>query len=116
MKLIGMTICALFTIASFASGAEFQGAVVDRNCGNDILKHGRQIIAKQRRDCSLMKDYVRAGYGIVTDDRKFFKFDDTGNKKAIELLKNTSEKDNLKVIVTGEIDGDIIKVTEMSLL
>jgi hypothetical protein len=71
---------------------------------------------KQRRDCSLRKRYVRDGYGIVTDDQKFYRFDDAGNKKALQLLKNIPDKDNLKVIVSGDIDGDIIKVDRMSLL
>jgi hypothetical protein len=106
----------LLTAACLVDGAAFQGVVVDRNCGDDILKHGRQIILKQRRDCSLMKHYLRDGYGIVTNDNNFFKFDDLGNKKAIQLLKNINHKDDLKVIVNGDIDGDTIKVTNMSLL
>lgn len=106
----------LLTTACLVSGADFQGVVVDRNCGDDILKHGRQIILKQRRDCSLMNHYLREGYGIVTEDKKFFKFDDLGNKKAIQLLKNINHKDDLKIIVTGDLDGDTIKVTAMSLL
>jgi hypothetical protein len=108
--------CLLLTTACVVSGANFQGVVVDRNCGDDILKHGRRIISKQRRDCSLMNHYLRDGYGIVTDDKKFFTFDDLGNKKAIQLLKNINHKDDLKIIVTGDLDGDTIKVTGMSLL
>jgi hypothetical protein len=108
--------CLLFSMACLVHGAEVQGLVIDRNCGEDIVKHGRQIIVKQRRDCSLRKRYVRDGYGIVTDDQKFYRFDDAGNKKALQLLKNIPDKDNLKVIVSGDIDGDIIKVDRMSLL
>jgi hypothetical protein len=108
--------CLLLTTACLITAAQIQGVVVDRNCGDDILKQGRQIILKQRRDCSLMKHYRRDGYGIVTEDKKFFRFDDSGNKRVIQLLKNIYHKDDLKIIVTGDIDGDTIKVTEMSLL
>lgn len=52
----------------------------------------------------------------MTDDQKFYRFDDAGNKKAVELLKNIPDKDNLKVIISGDIDGDTIKVGRMSLL
>ena len=107
---------ALLAMACLGQGTKIQGVVIDRNCAEDILKHGRRIILKQRRDCSLMKQYVRDGYGIVTDDQKFFNFDDAGNKKALQLLKNTPDKDNLRVIVSGDVDGDTIKVTDMSLL
>jgi hypothetical protein len=109
-------VCLLLAMACLVQGAEVQGLVIDRNCGEDIVKHGRQIILKQRRDCSLRKHYVRDGYGIVTDDQKFYKFDDAGNKKALQLLKNIPDKDNLKVIISGDIDGDTIKVGRMSLL
>ena len=111
-----VTVFLLFALASLVYGTEVQGVVIDRDCAQDILKYGRQVIVKKRRQCSLMKDYVRSGYGIITDDRKFLRFDDPGNKKVLALLRNTSERDNLKVIVTGEIDGDTIKVAEMSLL
>jgi hypothetical protein len=116
MRTILPALCLLLALACLVHGAELQGVVIDRDCAEDILKHGRQIILKQRRDCSLMKHYVRDGYGILTDDRKFYKFDDAGNKKALQLLKNIADKDNLKVIVSGDIDGDTIKVDRMSLL
>jgi hypothetical protein len=109
-------LCLLLAAACFVHGAELQGVVIDRDCAEDILKHGRQIILKQRRDCSLRKRYIRDGYGIITDDQKFYKFDDAGNKKALQLLKNIPDRDNLKVIVSGDIDGDTIKVDRMSLL
>lgn len=111
-----VAVCVTFSFASLVYGAEVQGVVIDRDCAQDILKYGRQVIVKKRRECSLMKDYVRSGYGIVTDARKFLRFDNAGNRRVVELLRNTSERDNLKVIVTGDIDGDTIKVTEMSLL
>ncbi len=109
-------LCALLTMACLGQGTKIQGVVIDRNCAEDILKHGRQIILKQRRECSLLKHYVRDGYGILTDDHRFLNFDDAGNKMALRLLKNTPDKDNLKVVVSGDIDGDTIKVTDMSLL
>ena len=107
--------CLLFAVVWRASGTELQGVIIDPNCAQDILKHGRHVV-KKRHECSLMKDYAREGYGMITDDRRFFRFDDAGNKRARELLKNTSDRDNLKVIVSGEIDGSIIKVANISLL
>ena len=109
-------VCLLLAVTCLVSGAEVQGLVIDRNCGEDIVKHGRRILLKQRRDCSLRKRYVRDGYGIVTDDQKFYEFDEAGNKKALQLLKNIPDKDNLKVIISGDIDGGTIKVGRMSLL
>ena len=62
----------------------------------------------------MMKDYRRSAYGLITSDQKYYRLDDNGNRLARVLLGNTPDKDNLKVIVTGEIDGSTIKVTNMS--
>lgn len=116
MQRVLFTFCLLLGFACTLSAAEIQGLIIDRNCAQDILKKGRQVILKEKRECSLARQYVRDGYGVLTDDNRFFGFDDAGNKRALELLKNSPNKDNLKVIVTGDIDGDTIKVTEMSIL
>jgi hypothetical protein len=43
-------------------------------------------------------------------------FDMAGNQKALEALKASKKEDDLKVEVTGEIRGDIIKVVSLKLL
>ena len=63
-----------------------------------------------------MKNYVRAAYGLITDDMKSYKLDDSGNQHVLQLLQNTPDKDNLKVVVTGEVQGNNIKVSDMSIL
>lgn len=107
-------IFATLLAACALSGADLQGVIADWNCTQDMVRDGRQKVLKQNRNCSLMKDYNRAAYGLITADKKFFRLDDNGNKLARELLANTPSKDNLKVIVSGDIDGDTIKVTNMS--
>ena len=109
-------LCLFFLAVALLPGADVQGVVIDRNCAQDVLKNGRKVILNRKRDCSLMRNYKRAGYGVLTDDHKFFSFDDAGNKKAVRLLENTPDKDNLKVIVSGQIDGGMIKVATMSML
>ncbi len=66
------------------------------------------------RACALQCS--KAGYGVMTTDGKFLKFDAAGNAKALELLKSTNEGDHLKVKVSGQQDGDQIKVAAISLL
>jgi len=109
-------ILLVVALACSAKSAEIQGVVIDRNCAADMLKNGRAETLKNRRECSLAKNYVRDGYGIITTDNHFFKFDDGGNKKVLGLLQNTPGKDDLKVIATGNIQGDTIKVAVISML
>ena len=104
----------LLLIVALSSGAELQGVIADWNCVKPIVKNGRQRTLKQNQKCSLMSNYSRAGYGVITEDKHFYKLDDAGRNWALRLLKDTPDKDNLKVVITGDIDGDTIHVTNMS--
>jgi predicted short-subunit dehydrogenase-like oxidoreductase (DUF2520 family) len=104
----------LLLAAALSSAAELQGVIADWNCVKPIVQNGREKTLKQNRSCSLMGNYSRADYGVITDDEHFYKLDDAGRKWALRLLKDTIDKDNLKVVVTGEIKGDTIHVTNMS--
>jgi hypothetical protein len=105
---------ALVLLAASASGADLQGVIADWNCAQQMAEKGRLQTLKHNRSCSMMKDYNRSAYGLITRDKKYYRLDDNGNRLARELLGNTPDKDNLSVIVSGDIDGDTIKVTNMS--
>lgn len=66
------------------------------------------------RDCALM--CAKSGYGILTSDDKFLKFDADGNKKVLEQLKASDKTDHLRVDVTGDVQGDTLKVESVKLL
>jgi len=51
------------------------------------------------------------GYGILTADGKYLKFDAAGNEKAAAALKETKKTDHLRATVEGTLEGDQIKVT-----
>lgn len=105
---------ALPVLASSLWGADLQGVIVDWNCAQQMAEKGRLQTLKNNRACSMMKHYNRSAYGLITSDQKYYRLDDNGNRLARVLLANTPNKDNLKVIVSGEIDGGTIKVTNMS--
>jgi hypothetical protein len=49
-------------------------------------------------------------------DGKFLKFDESGNSRTLAMLKSSSKEKDLKVKVTGTLDGDVIKVKAVELL
>jgi hypothetical protein len=106
----------LLVMAATSRAAEIQGVVADWNCTENMVRMGREKTLRQNRACSLMKDFKRAAYGLITDDKKFYKLDDPGNQRIIELLANTPDKDNLKVVVSGDIQGNSIKVSNITML
>ena len=66
------------------------------------------------RQCAIgCKD---SGFGIVTTDNKFLKFDADGNAKILEQLNGSDKTDHLRVNVSGEVKGDTIKVESVKLL
>jgi hypothetical protein len=66
------------------------------------------------KECALACE--KSGFGIVTADNKFLKFDADGNAKILEALKASDKTDHLRVNVSGDVKGDTIKVTSVKLL
>jgi hypothetical protein len=64
-----------------------------------------------------MPSCQRSGYGVFTfGSTRFLAFDAAGNQKALALLEASKKEDDMRVEVTGEIQGDKIKVTGLKLL
>jgi hypothetical protein len=103
-------------LAGMSFAADLQGVITDWNCTQDMAQHGREQVLKQRRSCSLSKDFHRSVYGLITDDKKFYKIDPASNGRVLEILGNSPDKDNLKVVVSGDLQGDTIKINSISIL
>ncbi|HZQ20765.1 MAG TPA: hypothetical protein VFA90_18900 [Terriglobales bacterium] len=84
--------------------------VVDKNCSSKVAAHPDA----HTRGCALK--CAASGYGIVTQDQKFLKFDSEGNSKMKEALQSSDKKDHLRVDVTGSVQSDTLKVTSIKLL
>ena len=96
----------LLMYAGLAAGETFSGTVVDVMCrGKDLASHTRECAIT----CS------KSGYGLVTADGKFMKFDEGGNARMLATLKKATKEKDLKVKVTGAVAGDVIKVEAVEL-
>lgn len=99
-----------------ADAADVQGVLTDWKCTERMVKNGRESTLKADHTCSLRRNSARRNYGLITDDKKFYRLDEAGVKKAKELLNNSHDKDNLRVIVHGDKEGNLLKVEVMSIL
>jgi hypothetical protein len=89
------------TFAAAAFAADFSGTVVDINCrAKDLANH--------ERSCAITCS--KSGYGLVTADGKFLKFDESGNARALSSLKKLAKEKDLKARVSGTVSGDVLKV------
>jgi hypothetical protein len=65
------------------------------------------------RSCALQCS--KGGYGVITTDGKFLRFDEAGNEKALEALKKSEKNDHLRATVTGTLEGETITVSSIAL-
>jgi hypothetical protein len=77
-------------------------SLIDKNCSRKATADPDAHTTKCALGCA------SSGYGILTSDGKFLKFDSTGDQESLKLLKATEKKDHLRVTVDGdEKDGTI---------
>lgn len=101
----------LCAMPAFAAVEAFKDvAVVDVNCSTKVAANPDS----HTRACALK--CAASGFGIVTQDKHFLKFDAEGNSKIEEAFKASDKKDHLRVDVSGEVQGDTLKVTSIKLL
>jgi hypothetical protein len=107
------TLLAVFVFglgAGVASAEEWKNvSVIDGNC----LEKVKADPDKHPRSCALQ--CAKGGYGVLTSDGKYLKFDAAGNDKTLAALKESKKADHLRANVTGERDGETIKVTAITL-
>jgi hypothetical protein len=87
----------LTTLAGVLSAAEVEGVLMDKMCSLKAVKEGQKEATIHTRQCALMPDCEKSGYGVLTADNKYLVFDAAGNEQAAAALKSSKEKDNLKV-------------------
>jgi hypothetical protein len=84
--------------------------VVDVNCSKKVAGDPDS----HTRACALKCQ--ESGFGIITSDKKFLKFDANGNAEVIAALKASDKKDHLRANVSGDVQGDTLKVTSVKFL
>lgn len=110
-KLSYLVVLGMLALPAFAAAETFNGvSVVDSNCSKKVADDPDG----HSRACALKCE--ASGYGIITSDKKFLKFDAAGNKDILAALKASDKKDHLRADVTGEVEGDTLKVTSVKLL
>jgi hypothetical protein len=98
--------------ASFTLSAETwkNVPVVDAQCVDKVKANPDKHTAKCALACA------DEGFGILTSDGTFLKFDKDGNAKALAAIEQTKNTDHLRADVEGERTGGEIKVTAFKLL
>ena len=111
MKKAAFFLATLMLALPLSAAAEVWKSVVvvDRMCSAKAKAAPDEHTTKCALACA------KSGFGILTADGHFLMLDETGNQKAVAALKSTKKTDHLRATVTGERDGDTIKVQSFDL-
>lgn len=97
---------AFLLVSGFALADTWSGTVVDVMCKDKDL-------ANHTAKCSV--NCAKSGFGVVLADGKFLKFNESGNAKALALLKTSAKEKDLKAKITGTLEDTVISVQSIEL-
>jgi len=66
-----------------------------------------------KRTCALQCS--KSGYGLITPDGSYLKFDEAGNEKTVAALKASKKEDHIRATVKGTREGETVKVDSITL-
>ncbi|HKY05455.1 MAG TPA: hypothetical protein VJQ56_11220 [Blastocatellia bacterium] len=119
-KLAGLTLSILMAGAAFAADhhakeVKLTGYLTDNACSARIAKADdpSSAIKNHTKNCALMPGCSKSGYSLLADG-KWYKFDDEGNQKVAELLKNSKREKGIAVNVEGTVEGEKLSVKKIS--
>ena len=111
-----------------ANSGAIRGVLLDSKCAPNAetrmvpspaphFEGGMLWAYNHTRECLLMTSCQRSGYGIFTYEAdKFLAFDAAGSQKALALIQASKKADDMRIEVTGEVQGDKLKVATIKLL
>lgn len=110
-KLTLLAALIAMAVPSFAAETWTNVPIVDTLCAAKTTTKANPDA--HTRACALQCE--KGGYGIVTADGAYLKFDAAGNTKAAAALKSSKQTDHLRVTVTGDRDGNTLKVSSLKM-
>jgi hypothetical protein len=78
-------------------------------------KHAGEADFAAGHDKDCLQMCAKNGFGVITDEGKFIRFDSAGNKKVEQFLKDTDRDTGWKIEVTGQVKGQTMTVESISL-
>ena len=113
MKRIVVILFAAMAIHSWAADTAVKGHLIDVACSASKARKGSA--SGHGRNCLRMSTCAGSGYGVLTEDRQFIKFDKDSNEKAVKFLSEITKDSDIKVTVHGSVNGDTITVSKIEL-
>jgi hypothetical protein len=108
MKLMGFAV--LLALPGLCAAETWRNvALVDNMCVNKVKANPDA----HTRACALKCS--ESGYAVVTSAGAVLKLDAKGSEEALAAIKASTKADHLRVTVSGDLDGDTIKVKSLKM-
>jgi len=114
MKKLTLVLLTAVALSAFAADTKVQGYLVDIACASEEGQRANFGV-KHSKDCLQMPDCAKSGYGVLTDDKKVIKFDAASNEKAKQFIADLKKAKDIKVNVTGTVNGEHMTVSKIEL-
>ena len=114
MKKLTLVLLTAVALSAFAADTKVQGYLVDIACASEEGQRANFGV-KHSKDCLQMPDCAKSGYGVLTDDKKVIKFDAASNEKAKQFIADLKKAKDIKVNVTGTVNGEQMTVSKIEL-
>ena len=115
MRISILLVIALALVSRPLAAENVEGILVDKMCSGKIVEKGYGAAKMHTKMCALMDNCKASGFGVVTADGKFLKFDEKGDKQALKALEATDKSDNITVKVDGKVSGGNLQVKSLTL-
>lgn len=114
MKKFAIIFFALAAISAVAADTTVKGYLVDLSCA---AEEGQKpdFGIKHSKACLQMEDCAQSGYGVLTPDKKVIRFDKAGNDSVKKFLTTIPKHNDIKVAVTGTLNGDQVTINRIEL-
>lgn len=111
MKRMTVLLTLVLAFPAFAAAESWTNvSIVDSQCSARVKANPDA----HTRSCAMA--CAKSGFGILTKDGQYLKFDGKGNREVMEVLQNSKKKDHLRVSVSGEREGDTIHVKTLRMM
>lgn len=110
MRVAALIACTLLGAYGWTADSTVEGHLLDVSCSHRLAQRP-EAVAAHSKDCLLV--CANSGFGVLTADKKFIKFDDSGNEKVRSLLNALPKDKDITVSVTGAVEGDTMTVTKI---
>jgi hypothetical protein len=114
MKKHILTLAFIMATSAFAADSAVKGYLVDVACASEEGQRP-DFGAKHSKGCLQMPDCERSGYAVLTEDKKVIHFDKDGNDQAKKFIAALTKKNDIRVVVTGTMNGDQMAVSKIEL-